>query len=56
MSQMTTPGGMSAQRSADNDVYTVLMLVATLFSLTATIYIAYRAAAFFGSVLPPGGS
>ena len=48
--------GMSAARASDSDVYTVLMLVATLFSLTATIYVAYRAATFFGKVLPPGGS
>lgn len=56
MSQMTTPGGMSAPRAAESDVYTVLMLIATLCTLTATIYVAYRMTAFFGTLLPPGGS
>ena len=56
MTQMNTPGGLSGQRASENDVYTVLMLVATLFTLTATIYIAYRTATFFGSVFPPHGS
>lgn len=40
---------------ADNDVYTALMLVSFLFTLTATIYIAYRAISLFGSLFPPPG-
>ena len=52
----TTPVGPRPARAvADNDVYTVLLLVAFLFLLGATIYVAYRAVSMFGGVLPPGG-
>lgn len=55
MSTMGTPGGVS-QPEADHDVYTVLVIVAFLFALTATIYVAYRAQTLFGSMIPSGGS
>lgn len=42
--------------SADNDIYTALVFVAFLFTLFATVYVAYRATTLFGSLLPPGGS
>jgi hypothetical protein len=52
---MSTGPGRSGP-AAENDIYTVLVLVAFLFVLVATIYVAYRAQTMFGSVLPPGGS
>ena len=56
MSTMNTPGMGGAPRSSDNDVYTVLALVATLFVLVATIYIGYRSMSLCGTLLPAGGS
>jgi hypothetical protein len=57
MSTLNSPGmGGSRQSSSDNDIYTALQLIAFLFVLTATIYVAYRGAALFGGVIPPGGS
>ena len=54
----TTPP--SAARSsglrAENDIYTVMMLISVLFVLSATIYVAVKATTLFGSLLPPGGS
>lgn len=56
MSQLGTPGSGLSRPSAENDVYTVLIVVAFLFVLIATIYVGYRAQTFFGTLLPPGGS
>jgi len=57
MTKMSTPGPVGGpQMSAENDVYTALMVVAFLFVLTALVYVAYRAQWLFGSLLPPGGS
>ncbi len=42
--------------SGESDIYTVLMAVAFLFLLAATIYTAYRAISMFGGLLPPGGA
>jgi hypothetical protein len=57
MSQLSTPGsGFSSRSSADNDIYTALILVAFLFVLTATIFVGFRAQTLFGTLLPPGGS
>ena len=53
---MTTPGSGLTRPTVENDVYTVLILVAFLFVLTATIYVGYRALMLFGTLLPPGGS
>lgn len=56
MSTMSTPGPGVARPSAEDDVYTALIIVAFLFVLTATIYVGYRAQTLFGTLLPPGGS
>ncbi|MEW6249392.1 MAG: hypothetical protein AB1716_02005 [Planctomycetota bacterium] len=48
-------GPRPARPAADNDIYTLLVLVAFLFLLGATIYVAYRAVTMFGGLLPPGG-
>jgi hypothetical protein len=56
---MTTAGSgpiRGARIKAENDIYTVLMAVAFLFTLTATIYLGYRVFDLFGTVLPPPGS
>ncbi len=41
---------------AENDIYTVMMVIAFLYALATTIYVAYKANSLFGSLLPPGGS
>jgi hypothetical protein len=56
MAQASTPGSGLSRPSADNDVYTALIVVAFLFVLTATIYVGYRAQTLFDTLLPPGGS
>jgi hypothetical protein len=56
---MTTAGSgpvRGTRMKADSDIYTVLMAVAFLFTLTATIYIGYRVFYLFDTVLPPPGS
>lgn len=55
MSTMGSPGP-SGSRAGESDVYTVLMMVAFLFVLTATVFVGYRAQTLFGTLLPPGGS
>lgn len=40
----------------DPDVYTALVFVALLSSLTATIIVGAKMASTFGSILPQGGS
>lgn len=42
--------------SAESDVYTVLLCIAFLSLLSATIYVAYRAVTLLGGLLPPGGA
>jgi hypothetical protein len=49
-------GPRTARPSGETDVYTALLLVAFLFLLTATIYVAYRSVTLFGGLLPPGGA
>lgn len=57
MSMMNTPGPLSGPRATnESDIYTVLVLVAFLFVLAATVYVGYRAQTLFGTLLPPGGS
>lgn len=55
MSLINTPNSPRSS-SSDSDIYTVLMVVAFLFTLIATIYIGFRAQTLFGSLIPPGGS
>ncbi len=54
---MASPGPVRTPRTkADNDVYTVLVIVSFLFVLAATLYVGFRALELFGTVLPPPGS
>jgi hypothetical protein len=55
MAQAGPVTSRGARPDADSDVYTVLMLIAFLFVLTATIYVGYRAVELFGTILPPPG-
>ncbi len=55
MSQLSTPGS-GASPSSESDIYTVLIIVAFLFVIIATVYVGYRAMQLFGTVLPPGGA
>ena len=48
--------GPRARPTGENDVYTVLLLVAFLFLLVATIYVSYRSVTMLGGLLPPGGA
>ena len=56
MSTASTPGSGLSRPSAENDIYTVLVVVGFLSLLIATIYVGYRAQTLFGTLLPPGGS
>jgi hypothetical protein len=55
MSMMST-GPRPSRPAGETDVYTALLLVACLFLLAATIYVAYRSVTLFGGLLPPGGA
>lgn len=48
--------GPRVTRPTDNDIYTVLLIIAFLALLVATIYVSYRAVTMFGGLLPPGGA
>ena len=57
MARLDTPGlGRSTRLSAENDIYTALMVVAFLFVLAAAIYVGYRAQVLFGTLVPLPGS
>ena len=55
---MTTSstGPRPIRAAADNDIYTMLLLIAFLFLLAGTVYVAYRAVTMFGGLLPPAGA
>ena len=56
MTMMSSGPGRGSRPRAENDIYTVLMLVAFLFVLAAILYVGYRAFTLFGNVIPmPGG-
>ncbi|MBK8913795.1 MAG: hypothetical protein IPM64_04190 [Phycisphaerales bacterium] len=54
MTSMNT-GPRGSRPAADNDVYTVLMLISAVFALVATVYLIVRSANMFGGVLPAAG-
>ena len=57
MAKTTSSGAArSSGVRAENDVYTVMMLISFLFVLSATIYVAVKATTLFGGLLPKGGS
>lgn len=56
MSTLPTPGSQRSRGGGENDIYTVLVVVAFLFVLAATIYVGNRAMTLFGSLLSPPGS
>ena len=56
MTTMSSGPGRGARSKAENDIYTVLMLVAFLFVLAATVYVGFRAFTLFGNVIPMPGS
>lgn len=56
MSTFNSPTNPSRGGPAENDIYTVLMVISFLTVLIATIYVGYRAQTLFGSVFPPPGS
>lgn len=41
--------------AADNDIYTVLLLIALLFLLGALVFVGYKTVTTFGGLLPFGG-
>lgn len=56
MSQISPGPGRPRPADAENDIYTALMAIAFLFTLSATVYVAVRSFTLFGTILPPGGS
>lgn len=50
------PGPSGSRPSAESDIYTVLLGIAVVALLCATVYVGYRAVTLFGRLLPPGGS
>ncbi len=56
MSMLSPTGSGLPRGSAENDIYTALIVVAFLFVLTATIYVGFCAQTLFGTLLPPAGS
>lgn len=52
----TSGSGRGAGPPAENDIYTMLMVIAFGFVLVATVFVAYKSQLLFGSLLPPGGS
>lgn len=55
MTTMTT-GPRGSRPAAEDDVYTVLVLISFLFALAATIFLVIRSLGAFDSVIPPGGA
>ena len=57
MTQMQSGASGPQQREsqAQSNIYTVLVIVATLFTAAAAIYLGYRNLELFGTVLPPPG-
>jgi len=49
---MADPSGQGVQ--PESDVYTVLVMVATVFLAVGTVYVAVRSADIFGNWLPFG--
>lgn len=41
--------------SPPNSIYTVLVIVATLFVILGTVFLAYQSQQLFGSWIPKGG-
>jgi hypothetical protein len=54
MSTLST--GPRTVRPADNDIYTLLLIISALFLVVAAIYVGYRAVTMFGGLLPPAGA
>ncbi len=54
MSQLN-PGPSRMRPPAENDVYTVLVVVAFLCILAATVFVGFQAQTLFGTLLPPAG-
>ncbi len=51
-----TGAGRGGRANAESDIYTILLLIAFLSLLLATIYVGYRAVSLLGGLLPPGGA
>ena len=49
------PGSQQAEPPAQSNIYTVLVIIATLFVAAATIYLGYRNFELFGKIFPPSG-
>lgn len=56
MTTASTGPARSSRPSAESDIYTVMLCVAFLFLLVATIYVGYQAHTKLGGILPPGGA
>lgn len=52
MTQMNTVSGVSRRRSAGNNIYTVLALVALLVLIAGIVFVAMRSTQVFGTSSP----
>jgi hypothetical protein len=53
--QSGASGPQQPELQAQSNIYTVLVIIATLFTAAAAIYLGYRNLELFGTVLPPPG-
>jgi hypothetical protein len=51
------PGSSGPQRAEPqtSNIYTVLIIIATVFAAVAAVYVGYRTFELFGTMLPPAG-
>lgn len=55
MATTPTPPGSQARRRPQNDIYTVLLIIAGTFLVGAVAFIIYRLLDLYGTVFPPAG-
>jgi preprotein translocase subunit Sss1 len=51
----TAPGSPAARRRPQNDLYTVLLIIAAAFLAGAVGFIVYRLLDLYGTLFPPAG-
>ena len=52
---MAQQGGTGPKVTPQNDLYTVLLIIAAALLLIGSVYLAVRASQLFGAVWPPAG-
>jgi hypothetical protein len=49
------PSGPQRAEPQTSNIYTVLIIIATVFAAMAAVYVGYRTFELFGTILPPAG-